>query len=109
MAYDKILAQRVREIMGGLPGLVEKQMFGGLSFMVNGNLACGVIQDELIVRVGQQEYPAALSKPHARVFDMSGRPMKGWVTVGSQGCRSEDALREWVRTGIDFALSLPEK
>ena len=107
MAHDEGLAQRVREALGELPGLVEKKMFGGIGFMVQGNMACGVNGDELIVRVGPEGYQEALAKPHARPFDMTGRPMKGWVWVASEGYESDAALEDWVQQGIEFALSLP--
>ena len=84
MAYDEGLAHRVREVLRDLPGLVEKKMFGGIGFLVHGNMACGVNGDELIVRVGPEGYQEALARPHARPFDMTGRPMKGWVWVASE-------------------------
>ena len=109
MAHDEGLAQRIREALGELPGLVEKKMFGGVGFMVQGNMACGVNKDDLIVRVGAEQYAEALAKPHTRPFDMTGRPMKGWVMVASDGYESDDALKNWVQQGVDFALSLPPK
>jgi TfoX/Sxy family transcriptional regulator of competence genes len=109
MAYDEGLAQRTREALGELPGLVEKKMFGGVGFMVQGNMACGVNKDDLIVRVGAERYEEALAKPHTRPFDMTGRPMKGWVMVASDGYESDDALKSWVQQGVDFALTLPAK
>lgn len=109
MAYDEGLAQRIREVLGELPGLVEKKMFGGVGFMVGGNLACGVNKNDLIVRIGSERYEEALTQPHARVFDLTGRPMTGWVTIAPEGYESDDALKGWVQQGIDFALSLPAK
>ena len=109
MAYDEGLAQRVREALEGQSRLVERKMFGGIAFMVQGNIACGVMNDELIVRVGPDQYSAALAKPHTRVFDFTGRPMKGFVVVTSKGHASDEALEEWVRQGVQFALSLPAK
>ena len=109
MAYDEGLAQRIREALGELPGLVEKKMFGGIGFMVQGNMACGVNKDNLIVRVGPDRYEEALAKPHSGPFDMTGRPMRGWVMVASGGYESDDALREWVQKGVEFAVSLPAK
>jgi hypothetical protein len=109
MAYDEALAQRVREALGELPGLVEKEMFGGVGFMVRGNMACGVNKDDLIVRVGGDRYKEALSGPHVRPFDLTGRPMKGWVTVRPLGYETDRDLGRWVRQGVDFALSLPAK
>ena len=109
MAYDEGLAQRVREIMQEQPGLVEKKMFGGIGFMVHGNMACGVREDALIVRVGPERYQDTLARPHTRLFDITGRPMKGWVMVAPDGYESDDELAGWVRQGVDFALSLPAK
>lgn len=77
MAYDEGLATRVRETVGSEPGLVEKKMFGGLAFMIDGNLAVGIVGDDLMARVGPDAYEAALTRPHARPFDMTGRPMTG--------------------------------
>jgi TfoX/Sxy family transcriptional regulator of competence genes len=109
MAYDEGLAQRIREILDGQPGLVEKKMFGGVGFMLHGNMACGVYEDKLIVRVGLEGYEQALSKPHTTVFDITGRVMKNWVTVEAAGCESDDDLVEWVQQGVDFSLTLPPK
>jgi TfoX/Sxy family transcriptional regulator of competence genes len=109
MAYDEELAMRVREVVSGTPGLTEKAMFGGIAFMVRGNMAVGVSKEDLMVRVGPDEHEAALSRPHVKPFDMTGRPMKGWVVVEPEGVKSQEALREWVKTGVEFALSLPAK
>ncbi len=109
MAYDEVLAQRTRQILAGLPGLVEKRMFGGIGFMLQGNMACGVNGDDLIVRVGLERYDQTLARPGARPFDMTGRAMKGWVAVGPDGLGSDEKLQEWVEQGVDFALTLPPK
>jgi TfoX/Sxy family transcriptional regulator of competence genes len=109
MAYDEGLAQRIREMLIEVPGLTEKRMFGGVGFMVQGNMACGVNKDNLIVRVGADQYRQALSRPYTRPFDMTGRPMKGWVMVGPSGYESDDDLKAWVQQGVDFALTLPAK
>ena len=109
MAYDEVLARRARAAMGEPPGLSEKKMFGGVGFMVNGNMACGVHKNALIVRVGVERYADALARPHARPFDMTGRPMQGWVMVDPPGCADDAALRGWVEQGVDFALSMPAK
>lgn len=109
MAYDETLARRTRQILADLPGLTEKRMFGGIGFMLHGNMACGVNEDDLIVRVGRQCYAQALAQPGARPFDMTGRPMKGWVAVGPDGYASVEQLESWVQQGVDFALTLPPK
>ena len=109
MAYDEGLAQRVREAMAGVPGYVEKRMFGGIGFMLHGNMACGVNGTDLIVRVGPEQYESALAEPHTDVFDMTGRAMKGWVVVTADGYAADKDLRIWVERGAEFALSLPVK
>jgi TfoX/Sxy family transcriptional regulator of competence genes len=109
MAYDEGLAQRVREAMAELPGCVEKKMFGGVGFMLEGNMACGVHGQDLIVRVGPDAYQDALTRTNTRVFDLTGRLMKGWVVVTAEGYESDDDLLDWVHQGIAFAASLPPK
>lgn len=109
MAFDEGLAQRIRELIEEQPGFEEKKMFGGIGFMLRGNMACGVNKDDLIVRVGPDRYGGALAQPNARVFDLTGRPMKGWVTVAPSGYASDRDLVGWVQQGVDFALSLPPK
>jgi hypothetical protein len=109
MAYDEGLAQRIRETLGDRPGLEEKKMFGGVGFMLHGNMACGVNKEDLIVRVGPEKYEDTVIRPHARPFDFTGRPMKGWVMIGPEGYASEEDLEGWVAEGVEFALSLPPK
>ena len=109
MSYDRGLAERVREILWEKKGCTEKKMFGGIAFFLYGNMACGVLADHLIVRVGPLNYEKALNKPHTRKFDLTGRPMKGWVVVSIEGYESDQDLYEWVREGEVFALSLPAK
>ena len=109
MAYDEKLAQRIRRELTGLPVLIEKKMFGGIGFMLSGNMACGVNGDDLIVRVGPARHAEALTHPGVRVFDMTGKPMTGWVTVSSSALADDQTLREWLRWGVDFAASLPPK
>jgi len=109
MAYDELLGIRIRAALGALPGLVEKKMFGGTGFLVNGNMACGVHKNDLIVRVGPEQYAWALAQPHTRPFDMTGRPMAGWILVEPPGCTTESALKAWVDLGLALALSLPGK
>ena len=109
MAYDEILGLRIREILANVSGLEEKKMFGGVGFLVNGNMACGVHKDNLIVRVGPENYQSALDKEHTRVFDMTGRPMTGWIIVTPPGFETDKALSDWLQQGLEFALSLPPK
>ncbi len=109
MAYDEGLAQRMREAIADTAGLEEKKMFGGIGFLIDGNMACGVHRDAMIVRVGPDEHADALARPHTRVFDITGRPMTGWVLVEPGGYESDQQLQGWVRRGVDFARSLPPK
>jgi TfoX/Sxy family transcriptional regulator of competence genes len=109
MAYDEGLAQRVRELIEVYPMVDEKKMFGGVGFMIEGNIACGVLKDELIVRVGPSYYQEALRQMYSREFDITGRPMQGWIMVQAEGYESDQALKEWVEMGIEFALTLPPK
>lgn len=109
MAYEEGLAQRVREHIGGQPGYEEKKMFGGIGFLIRGNMACGVIRDDLIVRVGADRYTDSLLKPHVELFDMTGRAMTGWVIVKEPGYRSDQDLEDWIGQGVAYALTLPAK
>ena len=109
MAYDEPLAARIRAILKSTRRLEEKKMFGGVGFLVKGNMACGVHKDDLILRLGEQDFAAAVKKPHVRIFDMTGKPMKGWVLVSEQGYRSAKDLQAWVRISLGFARSLPPK
>jgi TfoX/Sxy family transcriptional regulator of competence genes len=109
MAYDEALAQRIRAALPGIPGLTEKKMFGGIAFLVDGNMACGVSKDSLMVRMSPDATDAALAQPHVRVFDMTGRPMKGWIIVEPAGIQSDDDLNRWIAQGVAFAQSLPPK
>ena len=109
MAYDQGLEQRIREQLEEVPDVIGKKMFGGIGFMVQGNMACGVHKNNLIVRVGADQHDDALSQPHIRIFDITGRPMKGWVLVTPDGFQSDSDLKHWIERGVDFALSLPPK
>jgi TfoX/Sxy family transcriptional regulator of competence genes len=109
MAYDEKLADRVRKRIGKQAGLTEKKMFGGVGFLIRGNMCCGVRGDELIVRFDPDETDEALAKPHTRVFDLSPRPMKGWILVGSKGVATDRSLAKWVDIATKFAAALPTK
>lgn len=109
MAYDEALAARVRKLLGKRKGIVEKKMFGGVGFLLNGNMCCGLHGGELIIRLDPQETDDALAEPHTRVFDMTGRPMKGWILVKPAGVASGSALATWVGLGVSYASSLPAK
>ena len=109
MAYDEALALRVSGLVNEQPGMIEKKMFGGIGYLLNGNMACGVHKEFLIVRVGPDQYQAALEQVHTRVFDITGRPMTGWIMIDPQGYAADADLRGWVQQGLDFAASLPAK
>ena len=109
MAYDEGLATRVREVIGDQAGLAEKKMFGGLAFVLYSNMACGVRGDDLIVRVATDAADAALGEPGTRPFNLTGRPMKGWLLVDADGHAEDDDLRRWVDWGLAYANSLPPK
>ncbi len=109
MPYDEKLVERVRGVLAGKRGVAEKKMFGGLTFMIQGNMACGVENDRLMVRVGPDAQDDALSQPYARPMDFTGRPMKGFVYVTLAGVEKDRDLAAWVQRGVDFALSLPAK
>ena len=109
MGFDQDLAARIRSIIQDLEGYSEREMFGGVGFMLHGNMSCGVNASDLIVRVGPDAYEQALSEAFTKEFDMTGRPMRGWVVITSGGIQTEDALRSWVERGVQFAQSLPPK
>ena len=108
MAYNAEIADRVLKMMVGREGLTERKMFGGIAFMLNGNMCCGVTNDDLMVRVGADGLEDALDQPHARPMDFTGRPMKGFVFVDA-GAVGNRVLRHWIQRGVTFAESLPAK
>jgi TfoX/Sxy family transcriptional regulator of competence genes len=109
MAYDDALADRVRESISARPNVSERKMFGGIAFMVDGNMAVGVSGDELMVRLDPADSDQALTEDGVRVFDMTGRPMKGWILVAAERTSDEAGLSEWVDAGAEYAASLPPK
>jgi hypothetical protein len=109
MAYDESVAERLRTTFAGKSGVTEKKMFGGIAFMLGGNMCCGVIGSELMARVGPDQHEAALARPHARIMDFTGRPMKGYVYVAPEGFENEKDLRGWVEMCERFVGTLPVK
>ncbi len=107
MGYDEKTAGRVRGILSRRANVVEKKMFGGLCFMVDGGMCCGLTGSSLIVRVGPERYEEALSQPHARLMDFTGRPVTGMVYVDPAGYETDAALGSWIQRGIDFVSTLP--
>jgi TfoX/Sxy family transcriptional regulator of competence genes len=109
MAYDEVLADRVRAALAPREGLSEREMFGGVAFMLAGNMAVGIIADDLMVRLGKDDAERALTEPHVRPMDFTGRPMKTTVYVDPDGTADDADLAGWVDAGADFAVSLPPK
>jgi TfoX/Sxy family transcriptional regulator of competence genes len=109
MPFDETLAKRVRTLLRGTDSLTERKMFGGLAFMVNGHMCCGIVGKNLVVRTGPDQYQAALAQPHARPMNFTGRAMRGFVFVDPFGCGSTRELKAWVQRGLHFVLSLPPK
>jgi TfoX/Sxy family transcriptional regulator of competence genes len=109
MAHNEELAERMRARLKSRSGVVEKKMFGGIGFLINGNMACGINKQDLIVRLSEDDFEKALKQTHVRVFDMTGRPMKGWIMVSAGGYKSDKALLGWIDKGIAFAQTLPRK
>jgi TfoX/Sxy family transcriptional regulator of competence genes len=109
MAYDDGLAERIRGLLEDRGKVAERRMFGGLAFLMRGHMTVGIVKDELMVRVGPESYADALSEPHARAMDFTGRPMKGLVFVSPEGIESDADLERWVERGLGYAASLPAK
>lgn len=109
MAYSESLAERTRQILARRRGIAEKKMFGGVAFLLHGNLCLCVWKTYLIVRLHPGDYAAALTEPEVRPFDVTGRPMKGWVMVEPDGIESDVQLQRWVERAVDFVETLPGK
>jgi TfoX N-terminal domain len=109
MAYDEALADRVRAIIGARGDVTERKMFGGVAWMLRGNMACGVLGDDIAVRLSPEDADRALEEPDTRRFDMTGRPARGFIVVAGPAVASDGALARWVDAGAEHALSLPPK
>jgi TfoX N-terminal domain len=109
MAYDEGLARRIREQLAELPSITEMRMFGGLAFLQHGNMLVGVTAADLVVRVGSDATDAALAKPGTRLFDITGRPMRGWVVVSRDVLAEDAALSGWIGDAEEFVSTLPPK
>jgi TfoX/Sxy family transcriptional regulator of competence genes len=109
MAYDEGLAERLRDVLSEQIGVTEKKMFGGLAFLWQGHMFCGIAGEDLMVRVGAERYEQALLEPHTRAMDFTGRPMKGYVYVEPEGFEADDDLKTWTNRGLEFVRSLPPK
>lgn len=109
MAFDQMLAARIQELLIRTAGITEKKMFGGIAFLLNGNMCVGVWKDSLIVRLDATEGAAALYEPHVREFDITGRPMRGWIMVDPAGLEEDRDLNEWLYRATEFVKTLPPK
>ena len=109
MAFDKILAGRIRDALALKRGVEEKKMFGCICFMLNGNAMAGVWKDSLIARHGPDKGEAALLEPHVRQFDITGRPMRNWVVVEPEGIEDDEQLADWIERAMKFVKTLPGK
>jgi TfoX/Sxy family transcriptional regulator of competence genes len=109
MAYDEKLAGRIREILRGSKGITEKKMFGGICFLVNGKMVCGVLKNDLVAKIGKENHNKAISQKHVRSFNFTGKPMVGIVYVAPTGLKARKDLAKWVAMGKEHAQSLPKK
>jgi hypothetical protein len=109
MAFDETLAGRIRDALARQRGVEEKKMFGGVGFLLNGNMLVGVWKDSLIVRLGEDDHEDALSEPHVRQFDITGRPMKGWILVEPEGVEEDGEVKAWIKRATKFVKTLPAK
>ena len=109
MAFDESLAERIRQRLARRNNVEEKKMFGGVGFLLNGNMLVGVWKDSLIARLGPDDGEAALREPHVKAFDITGRAMKGWVLVGPEGIEDEEKLKDWIERATRFVRTLPAK
>jgi TfoX/Sxy family transcriptional regulator of competence genes len=109
LAFDESLATRIRDALARKRGVEEKKMFGGVGFLLNGNMLVGVWKDSLIVRLGPDNYEDALLEPHAKEFNITGRAMKGWVLVEPEGVEGDGQLKTWIERATKFVKALPGK
>ena len=109
MTEDEVLIERIRPLLGGRAGFSEKKMFGGVCFLINGNMCLGTWKGSLIVRLGKDRHEETLARPHTRPANITGRVMTGWALVEPAGIRSERDLETWVGEAAAFAASLPAK
>jgi TfoX/Sxy family transcriptional regulator of competence genes len=109
MAFSEALAKRIRRQLSRRKHVSEKKMFGGIGFLLNGNLLVGVWKNSLVVRLGEEQGEAALREPHVREFDITRRPMKNWVLVEPEGVESDGQLQQWIARAVEFVGTLPAK
>ena len=109
MAFDQDLVERVRSALGGVPDLETRRMFGGITFMIGGHMACGVVGQELMLRLGPEAAEQALREPHVRPMDFTGRPSRGAIFVGASGLRNASDLERWISAAMAFVATLPPR
>ena len=109
MAYSEALAERIRDAIGHRDGVTERKMFGGIAWMVGGNMACGTLGDDLMVRLAPDDADSALAEPGVGPMDFTGRPMRGFITVDAAAVADDEQLARWVDAGASHAASLPPK
>lgn len=109
MAYDDAVADQIRKTLKRRRGITERKMFGGMAFMLHGNMVCGVIKKDIVLRLGEDRAAKALQEPHTRKMDFTGRVIKTMVYLSPQGYQSEDQLRSWIGRAFDYVKSLPAK
>lgn len=109
MAYNEALAERIRQVLARRKNIEEKKMFGGVGFLLDGNMLVGVWKDSLIVRLGPEDGDEALKEPHVKAFDITGRAMKGWLLVEPEGIAEDDTLKAWIQRALKFVGKLPGK
>jgi TfoX/Sxy family transcriptional regulator of competence genes len=109
VSYDKTLADRISAVLGDEKRIIPKKMFGGVAFMRDGKMFCGIVKDELMVRCGPEHYEEALLRPGARPMDFTGRPMKGFLFVAPRAFKTDAALKRWVKLGLDFIATIEAK
>lgn len=109
MSYDEGIAERVREVMADVSRVSEKKMFGGIAFMVDGNMCVGVVNDQLMLRVGPDQYNELLTKEFVKEMDFTGKPMRGLIYLQAEGFCEDDELKQWIDKALNFVLTLPPK
>ena len=109
MAFDESLAARIRDAVARIKNIEEKKMFGGIGFLLSGNMLVGVWKNSLIVRLGPDGYEDALLEPNVKVFDITGKPMKNWILVEPEGVVEDEELKDWIQRAVKFVGRLPKK
>ena len=109
MAYDEELHLRMQRVVAARAGVTEKKMFGGVCFLLDGKMFCGIVKDEMMVRVGPAAHESALAEPHVRPMDFTGKPMAGYIYVEPEGLATDQALKRWMEAGLKFVATVETK